>query len=235
MLHDWSNGQYGKGESAVGRSLMQPDPRAEANHPTTDLNDIQFTTSNRTSPRKVNQVVGGEVRRAAIVAIAARHVAIHGLEGLRLRDVARDVGIDHSTIHHYIATKQELIEAIASDAIARLQTSSPPPDTQDPIAAHLMTLATMMADQPELFVVTAELDLRAQRDAAVAAMLRDHEAGWRALLANLVDQHGEDPTEVAELIIATVKGVRLTPATAPAVLGRLLRVLAARSGEHDER
>ena len=39
-------------------------------------------------------------------------IAENGLEGLRLRDVAAAAGIDHSTVHHYFATKEDLYRAI---------------------------------------------------------------------------------------------------------------------------
>ncbi len=43
-----------------------------------------------------------------------------------------------------------------------------------------------MLSGPELFVVSAELDLRARRDPEVAAALAGHERGWRELLAGLL-------------------------------------------------
>ena len=43
----------------------------------------------------------GQDRRQALVEAAYRRIAECGFEGLRLRDVAAEVGIDHSTIHHY--------------------------------------------------------------------------------------------------------------------------------------
>ena len=44
---------------------------------------------------------------------AFERVAEIGFEGLRLRQVAEQVGIDHSTLHHHFATKQALIVAVA--------------------------------------------------------------------------------------------------------------------------
>ena len=44
---------------------------------------------------------------------AFERVAEIGFEGLRLRQVAEQVGIDHSTLHHHFATKQALVAAVA--------------------------------------------------------------------------------------------------------------------------
>jgi hypothetical protein len=44
---------------------------------------------------------------------------------LRLRAVANAVGIDHSKQHHHIATKQDLIEAIADYAVGQFYSTMP--------------------------------------------------------------------------------------------------------------
>ncbi|MGH3813794.1 MAG: helix-turn-helix domain-containing protein [Pseudonocardiaceae bacterium] len=38
-------------------------------------------------------------------------IAEKGFEGLRLREVAAQVGIDHSTLHYYFPTRQDLVAA----------------------------------------------------------------------------------------------------------------------------
>ena len=51
--------------------------------------------------------------------------------------------------------------------------------------AHLATLAAMMHSRPDLFVVLAEIDLRARRDPDVAIAVNEIEAGWRLALMAL--------------------------------------------------
>lgn len=51
----------------------------------------------------------GEDRRQALVEAAFRCIAEKGFEGLRLRDVAAKVGIDHSTLHYHFPTKEDLV------------------------------------------------------------------------------------------------------------------------------
>jgi AcrR family transcriptional regulator len=169
-------------------------------------------------------VVGGESddRRAQLVAAAFRRVAESGFEGLRLRQVAEDVGIDHSTLHHHFATKQDLIEAVAALTTRQFWETSPPaPDPASALRAHLNVLRQMIVERPDLFAVTVELDLRARRDPAVAAAMAAHESGWRAKLVEILTGLVPEPATTAELVIAAVKGVRLLPDAAGPVLDEL--------------
>ena len=151
-----------------------------------------------------------------------------GFEGLRLRQVADDAGIDHSTLHHHFATKQDLVNAVVLHTTGRLAGTAPPagPDPVLRLRAHLDALRRLSETEPELFTVTAELDLRARRDPAVRAVLEPQEAGWRAGLTAVLAAAGTREPEVgAEVVIAAVKGVRLAPGLAPAVFDRLAAVL----------
>ena len=175
-------------------------------------------------------MVGGESegRRAQLVAAAFRRVAESGFEGLRLRQVAEDVGIDHSTLHHHFATKQNLVEAVAAYTTRQFWETSPPaPDPASELRAHLRVLRQMIVERPDLFAVTVELDLRARRDPAVAAAMAEHESGWRAKLVGILTDLVPDPTTSAELVIAAVKGVRLLPDVAGPVLDHLAAHLTA--------
>lgn len=173
-------------------------------------------------------MVGGERddRRAQLVAAAFRRVAESGFEGLRLRQVAEDVGIDHSTLHHHFATKQDLVEAVAAHTTRQFWETTPPaPDPAAELRAHLKVLQQMIVERPDLFAVTVELDLRARRDPAVAAAMAQHEAGWRERLVAILTGLAPDPAVSAELVIAAVKGVRLMPGLAGPVLDQLAEQL----------
>ena len=168
-------------------------------------------------------------RRQALIEAAFGFIAQRGFEGLRLRDVAAAAGIDHSTLHHHFATKQDLIDAVVGYAVAQFRTvsdASAPPHEQ--LRLHLDGLSRTMGDRPDLFVVMRELDLRATRDAAVRTIIARHEEGWRLALARRLESVAADLDRQAcvELIIAAVKGVSLRPASAPSVLSQLERLIA---------
>jgi AcrR family transcriptional regulator len=169
-------------------------------------------------------------RRELLVLAAFERVAEIGFEGLRLRQVAEQAGIDHSTLHHHFATKQALVAAVA--AYTTRQFWSTAPSASEPAAAlreHLDALRRLIEQRPQLFAVSAELDLRARRDPDVAAALAGHERGWREVLTGLLGAGGDaarrDPAAAAELVIATVKGVRLAPELAGPVFARLAALL----------
>jgi AcrR family transcriptional regulator len=161
-------------------------------------------------------------RRTILVEATFRSISQRGFEGLRLREVAAAAGIDHSTLHHHFATKQDLIEAVVERATAPLRPTIPPgSSSRDRLQGHLHILAEMIESESDLFVVLSEIDLRARRDPKARAIIDRVEQGWRHALGQLLDG---DTTKV-ELVIATVKGVRLDPPIARDVLGCLAGLL----------
>ena len=179
----------------------------------------------------------GADRRQALVDAAFRRLAERGFEGLRLRDVAAAAGIDHSTLHHYFPTKEDLVAAVVAQATRQFWPTLPAAGAPaERLRHHLAALGRMARERPALFAVLGELDLRATRDPAVRALLARHEAGWRAALAEVLQQGvaegawaaGLEPAAGVELIIAAVKGVRLLPERAEHVLQQLARLLVRR-------
>ena len=172
-------------------------------------------------------------RRQALIEAAFGFIAERGFEGLRLRDVAAAAGIDHSTLHHHFATKQDLVDAVVGYAVGQFRTvSSKAVAPAQQLRQHLEGLGRMIEEWPALFVVMRELDLRAVRDATVRAIIVKHEEGWRLALAKRLGgaslPAGCDRDACVELVIAAVKGISLRPALAPKVLVQLLRVLTAK-------
>jgi len=173
-------------------------------------------------------------RRQSLAQAALEKIAEKGLEGLRLRDVAAAVGIDHSTIHHYFATKEDLLAAVADLATRPFWESSPHDGTaRERLERHLDLLAAMIASRPELYAVLRELDLRAGRDPKMAAIIDAREDSWRKVLLDVFEEgmpsgawaEGLEPSGTVELTIATVKGASLRPKSARRVIAQLARLL----------
>jgi AcrR family transcriptional regulator len=176
----------------------------------------------------------GPERRDSLVRAAYECMAAAGFEGLRMRDVAGRVGIDHSTIHHHFATKQDLVAAVVDHTTQQFWSTTPPHGSPvDRLRSHLATVRRKMVEEPGLHVVLRELDLRARRDPELRDIIASREEGWRRSLRVLLAEAaadgaltpGVDPADAAELIIATVKGASLTPDRAEDVLGLLDRLL----------
>jgi AcrR family transcriptional regulator len=179
----------------------------------------------------------GEERRQALVRAAFGCIAERGFEGLRLRDVAAEVGIDHSTLHHYFASKQDLVAGVVDYATRQFWPTMPAEGGAiDRLRYHLAALGRMIREQPALFTVMAELDLRARRDPAIRAIIDRHEEGWRIVLEEVLRRGAKegaltrdlDVAAGVELIIAAVKGVRQLPERADDVLAQLNRLLTGR-------
>jgi hypothetical protein len=94
---------------------------------------------------------------------------------------------------------------------------------------HLVRLGELVRAHPQAFAVLAELDVRARRDGLMRASIQRDEQGWRAALAAVFADGVEegawadavDPRAAVELVVTTVKGIRIAPEHAGAVLRQL--------------
>lgn len=173
-------------------------------------------------------------RRQALVRAAFDCIADRGFEGLRLRQVAGDAGIDHSTLHHYFSTKEELIAGVVDYATRQFWPTVPADGSPaERLHRHLSILARMIAERPSLFIVLRELELRATHDPVVRSVMEHHDEGWRAALTAVLKPGAAEGTLAealdlsagVELIMATVRGVNLSPSRAGDVLRQLERLL----------
>lgn len=176
---------------------------------------------------------GGD-RRTALVLATVRCIAEKGFEGLRLREVAAEVGINHATIHHYFATKEALVGAVVDHALARLAATMPGEGPAvEQLRTHLAALRRLVRDDPALFRVLHELGLRAVRDPAIRPMVQGMEDSWRGSLSALFERGIReggwaielDPAGAAALTMALVKGASEGPASAPGELEAATRQL----------
>lgn len=87
----------------------------------------------------------GTDRRQLLVQAAFDAIAEKGFEGLRLREVAARAGIDHSTLHHYFPTRQDLVAAVVEFATSHFWTAMPGDGAATAkLSTHLGTLARMI-------------------------------------------------------------------------------------------
>ena len=162
-------------------------------------------------------------RQEELVAAAYGLVATRGFEGLRTRDVAGAVGLNVATLHYYYPTKEALIRGVVGHAMGRFRsTLSPAGSPGEQLRAHLGGLRRLARDEPELFAVMGELALRARRDRAIAAIVRETDEVWHATLAGLLRRAQKEgaiapvlkPDDAAGVIVAMLKGIFILPADA---------------------
>jgi AcrR family transcriptional regulator len=162
-------------------------------------------------------------RRRALVRAAFNQIAERGFEGLRTREVAAEAGVNIATLHYYFPTKEALIRGVVELAMERFR-STLVPDGSSPVLlrSHLRAVRRLVRDEPRLGVVMGELALRATRDPALEAILRETREFWHRTVLGLLRRGvgsgqlrpGLDGDDVAAIVVATLTGLTL-----PAVAG----------------
>jgi AcrR family transcriptional regulator len=165
-------------------------------------------------------------RRLELILAAFHAIAEKGFEGLRVRSVATQVGINGATLHHYFPTKEDLIRAVVEYTLDRLRSVMEGPalagTPAEKLHAHLTRLYRLMREEPAIFVVLTEISLRAQHQPTMHFLLQQ-QAAWQELLAGILQEGIEeqtwprdlDPGAVASTIITLMEGASLWAVSAP--------------------
>ena len=132
-------------------------------------------------------------RKAAIIACTVNHIVRFGFEGLRVRDVAREVGINQSTLIHHFANKEALIAAVVEDFISRFSAAKGKPTgatAEERIRSYMAHVKANMHKTPDIFIVMNELMVRANRDTAIASLIAPSQQSWRRHILSLLADSG---------------------------------------------
>jgi AcrR family transcriptional regulator len=153
------------------------------------------------------------------VAIAYRHIAERGFEGLRVRDVADEAGLNSATLHYYFPTKEALIQAVVEHILTLFSeprvTADAPSDARTELRREFDDSRRRFAADPDLAVVLVELAARGARDPVIGGLLERLFRPWRAHLTGILRQGVSegvfradlDPDAVAAALIAQFKGI----------------------------
>jgi TetR/AcrR family transcriptional regulator, mexJK operon transcriptional repressor len=157
-------------------------------------------------------------RRAAILAVAARHFLEQGFSGTTMSSIAADVGGSKGTLWQYFRSKEVLFEAFVDaaterlhcDALARL---SEPGDPLAVLRSFVLEVVDVLRSD-ECLRVQREVGAQAIRLPKVAAMLHHRlVGGLEAPLSAFFAAHmasgalcGDDPAEAAWLALALCLG-----------------------------
>ena len=165
-----------------------------------------------------------EPRKDALVAAAYTVLATRGFEGLRTREVAAMVGVNIATLHYYFPHKEDLIRGVVGYAMGRFRgTLGGAGSAEDQLRAHFRGLRRLSRDEPELFAVMAELAIRGVRDTSLRRIVGGTDDAWRAMLRTLLRRAQDEgalradlnPEGMAAVIVATLKGTFMLPASEP--------------------
>ena len=153
-----------------------------------------------------------------------------------MRDIAKQAGIDHSTLHYYFAGKEALIDAIVDHIVEDLAVGRSPVSEAEGLSprlrlsAHFDALIKQLDETPEMFVVLAELNARAMREPSLRAIFNKNDRKWKTFLTEVLMSGMERkefkgkflPEAAAEAIISVIRGLTITCAGRPELMRRPL-------------
>lgn len=187
-----------------------------------------------TARRVSSTTEGGEDRRQALVRAAFDQIAERGFEGLRTREVAAQVEVNIATLHYYFPTKEALIRGVVGHAMQRFRsTLAPHGSPTDQLRNHFHAVRALLANEPELGAVMAELALRSARDPGIARVMRETNDAWHRTLKGLLKRAvedgqlkpGLDSDDVAALIVAALTSMTLPALSSGERAGQAFRQL----------
>ena len=172
---------------------------------------------------------------------AFRQLVRHGFEGLRIRDVAVEVGINQATLLYHFRDKEELIVALVDDLVARMRGLNEgqypiEPGSLGAFESHLRTLLELFYSKPEIYVAFNEIGARAIRDRRIAVKLAAVEEDWGSYIASLLRAAASQAPQrsieaLARLTVIYVRGLVAKAAGD----GTLATLLARRAGRTQAR
>jgi TetR/AcrR family transcriptional regulator, tetracycline repressor protein len=99
------------------------------------------------------------VSQEAIVDTGLRLLDDHGLAGVSLRRIARELGVQAPTLYWHVGNKRELLDLMAERLIARVQPDGSGPRTGEPwwdwLARHTQETYDLMVDHRDSHLVIA--------------------------------------------------------------------------------
>ncbi len=152
--------------------------------------------------------------RAALLDEAERTLRERGVEGLSLRDLARQVGVSHAAPRRHFPEREALLDALAETGFVRLgeEVRAAVDDAGADVRAQLRAVATVYVR----FAIrdAALLELMFSNKAAGRATTREQATGLFAAFGDLISRGQEagvlpsgDPDRLSLLVIATMQGI----------------------------
>lgn len=182
------------------------------------------TPQTTTTRRFAQQTAANDEQRLKLVQSAYQLIAEKGMAGLRIREVAARVGLNHATLLYYFPTKEALINGVVyycANQFDVLKAPDTPTETDIPREQlrqrYVADLAYQLREAPELFLVLDELLLHARRDPGTRHVLTQAIAFWQQSLVSLFERdiaQGRfrsdlDAKSAALMVISFCQGISL--------------------------
>jgi AcrR family transcriptional regulator len=162
-----------------------------------------------------------DARRRQILDAAQRCFIRNGFHATSMQDVLAEAGLSVGAIYRYFKGKDDIIAAIAAEALAEVATTFDSYDSDDDLPPLddfvdfvLQVDKPPLAGSPESARLFVQIWSEALRSPALAAQLREVMAGARGVIGGIVAQHqkrgllpDDVPAEqVARVLISLVDG-----------------------------
>lgn len=153
-----------------------------------------------------------DARRAQILEAARRCFIRNGFHATSMQDVFAEAGLSTGAVYRYFPSKDDIIAAIASQALAELAESftdaqNAPPQLDDIVDVVLRVDTPPLAGSTESARLLVQLWAEALRSPDLAAQLADIMDSSRRVIGRLVEHHqraGRLPYDVPAEHVATV-------------------------------
>ncbi|GCE12930.1 TetR/AcrR family transcriptional regulator [Tengunoibacter tsumagoiensis] len=190
--------------------------------------------------RLAPHTTSNDERRLRLVESAYSLIAEKGMAGLRIREVASRIGLNHATLLYYFPTKEALIQAVVEYCIRQFDLiQAPNPSVATTPSEHLRQrylsdLAHQLREVPDLFLVLDEFLLYARRDPATHSILMEAVTSWQHFLERLIQEEMAsgrfradiDARSAALTLMAFCQGVGLLLHTRPEDIDGILSQLS---------
>ncbi len=200
-----------------------------------------MNTSYYSNRRIAPQTASTDEQRLRLVRSAYQLIAEKGMAGLRIREVASRVRLNHATLLYYFPTKETLIHAVVAFCIRQFEVIQTPrassyasPPSEPLRQRYLFDLAYQLREAPELFLVLDELLLYARRDPTTHSILSEAVTAWQSSLESLMQKEitagrfraDLDVRSAALTLMAFCQGIGLLLHTQPTDIDGILAQFA---------
>lgn len=170
------------------------------------------------------KIVDHEDRMRTIADAAIGVIGESGIDGMRLRDVARAADVTTGAVTHYFDSRDAVLEAALDEVVRRMlamQTAAVAADggMMDAAVAFMPNTAAQRRDWKVWFAfwgrAMSDARLRAKHRKAYAAFTENTLAGVRALQKRGLANPKADAQAMADAVIAVVDGVGIRVSLEP--------------------
>ena len=200
----------------------------------------RMDASHHPNRRQAPQTASNDERRLHLVQSAYHLIVEKGMAGLRIREVASRIGLNHATLLYYFPTKEALIQAVVEYCIHQFEVIQAPTSSLSSMPSeylrqrYLSDLGSQLRSARKLFLVLDEFLLFARRDPTTNRVLTRAVTAWQHALETGIQEEiaaghfraDLDAKSAALTLMAFCQGIGLLLHTQPEEIDGILAQFA---------